>query len=667
MSNLFQFKSKSTIEADKNLADFIYRCKNELTVFGSDLNWDSIVWPNIAVFAKLGVITRRPRPEEFMEEEFLDFAKAYLRYQQGHNPTGARNELKALRAIDSALKNVTGKSDISNINITVLNKAIEMAMPNYSEGGMYQCGRELEKLAKFLTTNKLISNKLDSWKNPIRRPSDNNKTGKEAKENREKKLPNEASLNAIAEIFSNNPTYPRDIFTSSIFTILMSAPCRISEVLSLPVDCEYTEKDSKGVERYGLRFFAGKGAEGDIKWIPSVMVKNTKEAIRRIKELTEPARKFAAWVENNPNDFYFLNQSICDNKNRSLKIKEICKYLGITYKKSTLMYLRNKGFLVNNDKSCSLNKMWSVIIGNLPEDFPWLNKKTRTKYSNALFCLNESQLHKAKMTIPHSVFKPDSTYFNTDLITQIARDNIFVRNGYSTAKGSPYGLTSHQARHLLNTLAQRGGLSNLEIAKWSGRADVKQNRTYNHMSEFELVKMAELVDFSANKKSVLAETSYGNIPITTQEFNLLETGSVHVTEFGYCVHDYTMSPCDKYRDCINCSEQVCIKGDSEKLKRIKERYEKISRAYNNALSDSGEFYGEERWIEHHKKTLERLEELIGIMENPDIEDNAQIKLRGKDFSQLTRVMNKKAEQRLTNNSDNIHSDMLNELKLIMGD
>jgi hypothetical protein len=35
----------------------------------------------------------------------------------------------------------------------------------------------------------------------------------------------------------------------------MCAPGRISEILSLPADCEITEKDDKGIERYGLRFF----------------------------------------------------------------------------------------------------------------------------------------------------------------------------------------------------------------------------------------------------------------------------------------------------------------------------------------------------------------------------------------------------------------------------
>jgi len=40
MDNLFYFKSKSSKKSEKNLLDFIYRCKNNLTVFGEDLKWD---------------------------------------------------------------------------------------------------------------------------------------------------------------------------------------------------------------------------------------------------------------------------------------------------------------------------------------------------------------------------------------------------------------------------------------------------------------------------------------------------------------------------------------------------------------------------------------------------------------------------------------------------
>jgi hypothetical protein len=70
----------------------------------------------------------------------------------------------------------------------------------------------------------------------------------------------------------------------------MCAPGRISEILSLPADCEITEKDDKGIERYGLRFFSAKGYAGDIKWIPTVMIPIAQKAIARLKKLSNHAR-----------------------------------------------------------------------------------------------------------------------------------------------------------------------------------------------------------------------------------------------------------------------------------------------------------------------------------------------------------------------------------------
>ena len=95
MANLFQFKPKAEVTAEENLSAFIDKCRNELTVFGTDLNWSAFVWPKVAVFAKMGVTTRKPAQEQLMDDNFVDFAKAYFRYQQGHKPTGTKNELTA--------------------------------------------------------------------------------------------------------------------------------------------------------------------------------------------------------------------------------------------------------------------------------------------------------------------------------------------------------------------------------------------------------------------------------------------------------------------------------------------------------------------------------------------------------------------------------------------
>ncbi|EPV8583136.1 TPA: integrase [Escherichia coli] len=673
MAEIFLFKPKATLTAEENLRVFISKCRDQLTVFGSDLNWGAPVWPNIIVFAKLGMTTRKPIQGEVQDPAFIDFAKAYFRYQQGHHPTGAKNESKAFRTVEAALLQVNGNANINGLSISVLDEAAELARQHYSDGSAYHCGREIERLAKFVVENQLVSCAVQNWVNPIKRADDKNKTGREAKKNREEKLPSDIALNALAEIFANDPIDGRDIFTTSVFAMLMSAPSRISEVLALPADCEVFETDRDGIERYGWRFFAGKGYEGDIKWIPTVMVSVAKTAVARIKMLTENARQLAKWIESHPNRFY--RHANCPDvaDDEPLTAEQSCMALGLVSesKKQCRSSLYNRG-LAHKDRVHTLRSLWEHTLARLPDDFPWFDKDKGIKYSNALFALNVNQFHGNRGCLPVELHKPTNNFFNSDLTPRLAlkgkHTSIFDRHRYHAVNGEPVKLTSHQARHLLNTIAQRGGLSNLEIAKWSGRADVKQNRTYNHMTEYELVGMAERLDSSKALFGPAGEVAK-HFPVTMLEFNTLEHAAVHVTEYGYCVHDYTIGPCEKFRDCINCNEQVCIKGeDTEILNRIKKRLVTLEQmlCIADEAVESGEM-GADRWYQYHKKTVTRLRELVAILENPDIENGAQIKLRGNDFSQLRRVVAKTSivaiEQKGKESEEAV---MLDDLKTLLG-
>lgn len=669
MAEIFHFVPKSQLDATLNIEQFIDKCKKELTVFGKDLGWSAWKWLKAGNFTKIGAHSRTSDVADKMNEDFIDFAKAYFRYQQGHHPTGTKNELKALRAIEAALIQVSGGASIGGLSMSVLDEAAQIIRGHYSAGAAYHGGRELERLAQFVSSKKLIACDLSNWKSPLPRKKDEIQTGPVAKARREKKLPSEDALMALAEIFANNPTELKDIFTSSTFAMLMSAPSRITEVLELPVDCEVEETDSKGVLRYGWRFYAGKGFGGDIKWIPTEMVGIAKEAIHRIREITDESRKLAKWMEQDPNKFYRHEQCPDVAENVPLTMVQACQALGFANesKKACVTSLYNSG-LKAEDGTHTLNSLWKYVSSRQPEGFPWLSKEKKVKYSNALFCMRRNLIVLKRGTSPVILWVPTNNVFNNDLspresLGEVGHKSIFDRNGYLTVDDRRIKLTSHQARHLLNTMAQRGGLSQLEIAKWSGRADIKQNRTYNHMSEYEMVARAEQLDTSLTLFGPPGEVGM-QLPITIQEFNTLEKGAVHVTEFGVCVHDFVMTPCDKYRDCLNCAEQVCIKGETEKFARIKKRLDEVREQFlaaENAMRDG--YAGADRWYEYHKNTLEHLVRLVSILQNPNVEDGAQIKLRNdKAFSPLRRAV----ESKLAETTSSKESRMLGDITKMLG-
>jgi len=670
VADIFSFSPKSEFDNKDNLKKFIEQCKTDLTVFGSDLNWQDWRWSMVGNFTKLGSNSRTKNEADKLDDKFIDFAKAYFRYQQGHKPTVKKCELQALKAIEAAFFNNNLTPHISNISISVLDNAAQIMSEYYSKGSAYHGGRELERLAKFVTSKHLVSRDLSSWRNPIRRSKDLIQTGVKAKARREQKMPSEEALSAMAEIFSNDPSSPKDIFTSATFAMLMCAPSRASEVLELPVDCEVEQTDSKGVKRYGWRFYSGKGFGGNIKWIPTEMVGIAKEAIIRIKSLTEESRALAKWVEHNPDKFYLHSKAPQVDYNTPLSSIDASRALGFSshsYEASESAL--SKMGLASKNGSNTLSTLWQYVMSRQPKNFPWLSKKKGIKYSGALFCMQRNILHVQRVTSPVILWAPTINVFNNNITPREslrnAHQSIFDRYGYKASDGGRIKMTSNQVRHLLNTIAQRGGLSQLQIAKWSGRAEAKQNRTYNHMSEYEMVSLAEELDTSLTLFGPAGEVAK-SIPISIQEFNTMEKGPVHVTEFGVCVHDFTMSPCEKYRDCLNCTEQVCIKGEKGKLDRIKGRLNEVERQYIVASKamDDGEA-GADRWFEYHKITLHRLKELVSILEDDSVTNGSQVKLKNdKAFSPLRRAVESKVKNISQENEKEMK--MLNDMKHLLG-
>lgn len=186
---------------------------------------------------------------------------------------------------------------------------------------------------------------------------------------------------------------------------------------------------------------------------------------------------------------------------------------------------------------------------------------------------------------------------------------------------------SHAFRHFLNTGAQRAGLSQELIARWSGRDDMSQNRVYNHMSVEE--KVTELENYIprlvATNGHLLASLKT-NSPISMRNFGDESDRIVHRTEFGVCIHDYAQEPCAKFNNCLTCGEHVCVKGDETKLTNLKEEYEYLSKSLLafHKEADLGS-YGANTWLQTTMEKMERCDQLIQMLENPDIENGALIK------------------------------------------
>jgi hypothetical protein len=640
MSNVFLFVPKAQLSSRQHLDEFILMCRDRLTVFGADLDWYSNAWPGVGNFTKKGAPSRGYSEEQLLNAGIIPFAKAYVRYQQGHNPNKLKNEFKAIRCIEAALLEIKGSADITLTDISVLDEAAKVARTY--DASSYQAGISLVKLVEFLNESRIIPAPI-AWKNPIKKPKEIHRTDDVAKLRREEKMPHDYMLEAMAEMFNNDLQGARDRFTTSIFALCMCAPSRITEVQDLPVNCLYREIDAKGIERTGLRFYAGKGYESDIKWIPTPMVQIAEEAVRRLTEMSEPGRKLAKWLESHPDKFY--RHENCPNvgENQQLTNEQACQALGVSASgnardalKTAFRGYETYGEIYARKGFVTLSFLNGFMHSKLPKGWPWLNKERHIKYSEALCCFRQNELRLDMPPRPIIVWAPGKSTFTSDINYIDGQErSIWERNGYKNPDGTPISMTSHQVRHYLNTLAQRGSLGQLDIAKWSGRANIHQNATYNHMTADEHVEMAREAGIGVALTKIRENT-----PVTLADLDAVGEGIAHITIFGFCVHDYSMVPCQKHRDCLNCTEQVCVKGDAGKLERLKSHREsiRIQLIKAQAANEDG-IYGADRWSQHQIKTLERVDQLIVILESKDTPDGTIIRLSNdQEFSPLKRAI-----------------------------
>ncbi|HDT5912573.1 TPA: DNA-binding protein, partial [Raoultella ornithinolytica] len=81
MNNIILFKSKKQLAAEINYNEFIKFCRYELSGITQTQDWEQYVWKGYATFRRIGIKNKVFNAKDAMHEDFLDFAKAYIRYQ----------------------------------------------------------------------------------------------------------------------------------------------------------------------------------------------------------------------------------------------------------------------------------------------------------------------------------------------------------------------------------------------------------------------------------------------------------------------------------------------------------------------------------------------------------------------------------------------------------
>lgn len=707
MADVLVFTPKHELDCQKNYADFIAFAKNELTLFGAhefespfgpQKGWECDKWSWVtSIEQKLTIVFGNSENSyEYIpfKQPFADFAKAYVRYEQSLNHKDSTNWASSLvwiyKAIEeNATQNDRSDVDIMHLNNTVINRVEEQIKSSgLSVGSKRNIGLSLEKVLKFLK-NKRFKLDLQEWSNPFPRLSDSTiKLDKDSRKQEEDKCPSDYQMLQVADAFHQAKT-PRQQFFSSLCVMLMCQPSRIIELNGLTVNS--LQKSDKG--RWYLMWHPAKGGDPVRKWIPKLMEDVVQQAFKRLVDFSAPARAAAKFAHENPDVFLVHEECITSadfSQDKPLTYNQFAKAMGLKtglYSAGTQIswancqnakWLNNlisklnsvsdwkkdllKGRAVSQDNEI-LTKRTHKSTG-ISIKFPSYrdlrtvvdeNYKTthfpnygQTKVWDCITLVRENEFHSEFAVKPFSWLMARHSPLSDALgNAKDGTDSIFDELSITDEDGSPLVITSHQPRHWLNTKLKLAGEEDWLIAKWSGRADIEQNKAYDGRTETQKSRLTKRIGqvtkgegvMSVAKTIQLLEPYTSDapppaivlhdlgLPVSLKSLGVDRTGAAQFTGLGFCVHNYADSPCVKNGDCAVCSDHVCMKGlphTLDELKRLEKLYEE--QLADAKLKAEKQVFGADRWVTASGFRLSKIRTIITMMEDPASQDGTPIRI-----------------------------------------
>ena len=636
MDNIFDLSGKALHPSRVSLRNYVTQAKT-LSAF-EGVVWDAMIWelgnsdPTVQKraykhrsrrlhFTDLAsVAVSKKEKKTSLRQPFQDFLKAFVRRR-----AAARNQvvndqqrvISAGRYLENALVQSTGEADPAKLTLRIFHIAEEMIAGDLQKSTAYRTAGKLEQISNALDQHGLASSRI-GYQNTLKRPPNSDGLDEESQRRGMAMLPTEATLQALAEI-SNAPADAEEKILMRHVDLLVTCGFRIGEALTLPVHCWVEEKQNGSPLRFGIRYWPEKGGEPIVKWLPTAAVELAKRAVDDLKILCAPARMIALWLEENPRRLSVFSEHHPDNL---LGREELGRILGYT---SGEMIGRLCLHVGNHPGKSALYRVGDVEAALCKRRFdePLLIRPDGRKQllSQSLSVAFENQFHKQRTTLRFLV-RPIRLQQIQDALGVADRCTVRVRSVFDLRNllegGKPMRVRTHAFRHWLNTLADRGGLGDAELARWMGRRDVKQNATYKHGTVAHRTQKAREMIAQGSLIGPVSEVYHSLPPIEREEFLNAAVEAVHFTEIGACVHNYAASPCERHLSCLRgCPDYLRTKGDPDEraaLLRLKESTDRARAMALEALAT--EEYGASNYVQHNEDLLRGIDRALAVDDLP---------------------------------------------------
>ncbi len=630
-----------------NLAAFIEFAKRSHAL--GEVNWDAVEWklePGGAVMKKqrshksygssLVFTTRETSGRGQMRvpasqrvsipPPYVDFAKADVRVSAEASNLSIsvlRRRITAHQFLEQALREHGGDSDPTRLSIRAFEAAEDSLRIEQAPSTAYKVSQFLVQISRLVDERRLTAVPT-GYSTRLKRPLDGDELTEEGQAEGMKKMISPEALDKLADIFAH-PLDDYERLIISIVGLFVVGGFRAGEVLSLPVDCWRSEPQQGEsvdletgvvVSNQGILYAAEKAQDYRTKWLPKEAVEMARQAIDDLTRLCRPAREMAAWMEANPGRL----QPFADlQPSDFISGGDASERLGLARHAFMAWTVPRFPRLVRGRQNIYLRiediERWFLPNETLAPVFTMPSGRSQ-KLSETLIIVFRNQFHGNRTTLTflpevmsHSILSGEISPPPSHLEDQ--RAGLLSRHGVR--------VTTKQFRHWLNTLADRGGINDIDLAKWMGRRDITQNKAYKHGTVAVRTEAAQELVRTGDAEGVIPRIYRSLAPENREAFLKASITAAHAMSYGMCVHNFAQEPCPKCNQCLRkCPEYIRVKGDMEQrqalleLKTLEEtNLRRAQAALPSADGNRGD-YGADRWVKWAEETLAGIEEALAV-------------------------------------------------------
>jgi hypothetical protein len=572
------------------------------------------------------------------EPAFADLAKACIVRRQSIRPKVPPVNMVFLRAVryvyDACPLPV--RRDPTRLTREHFVAAENAVLAREEKSSPYRIGQRLEEFGAMLDRHALARGRID-YRCSIRRPKVAADRTDAAFQERVDALLTRSELDALADIGNRTDLVPFDLLRMRAAELMLIGGFRVGEAFTLPKNPIVRESviDEAGnprldavtgrpIVRMGLRYWPEKNGSPIVKWIPTIAKELVERAIADIDRLCTKAREVSSWLEQHPGD---VNLGIADGA--LLSKEEVRELLGLSDVAGLTSWFNSKK---------RGNGSWPVGNGGIAAgdlkrlmardrfDKPAVVRKDGAKQelSESLFVILFNDGHMDRATNRFIAAPLTEQHMSAFLGGKPHVESIFDRYGFADLSGERMRAKSHDFRKVINTMAQRGGLSQVEIARWMGRSHIGDNAAYDYRTASEIA--AEL------RELVMKNEVYGDLakqvaelPADVREPFLKKRLSMgHSTPNGDCTSNVAETPCATALSCLGgCTYFLRRKNDQKSRDRllVVQSETEVLLANANEAEGAG-MYNDANWVNAQRTVLRTIQDALAIDDDPKILEGA---------------------------------------------